>query len=127
MVPAEMRDPQTYAVIGAAMEVHAELGCGFLEAVYHQALRVEFDRRTLPFRREVDLCIRYKDGVLDCTYRADFVCFGEVLIEIKAIKQLTDIDRAQVLHYLKATGLKRALLISFGAMSLEFERIVLGA
>jgi GxxExxY protein len=122
-----MRDPQTYAIIGAAMEVHGEMGCGFLEAVYHHAMRIEMDRRGLPYQREVDLEVRYKGVLLDCGYRADFICYGEVLVEIKAIKQLTDIERAQVLHYLKATGITRALLINFGAPSLEFERIVLNA
>lgn len=90
-------------------------------------MRIELDRRALRFQREVDLIVRYKGVVLDCSYRADFICFGEVLVEIKAIKQLTDVDRAQVLHYLKATGIKRALLINFGAISLEYERLVLNA
>lgn len=121
---ARARDPQTYQIIGAAMEVHRELGRGFLEAAYHAALRIELRLRAIPFASEVLLMIHYKGEALDCTYRADFICFGEVIVEIKAIAAITDIERAQVLNYLKATGMRRALLINFGADSLEFERIV---
>jgi GxxExxY protein len=121
----QMRDPQTYAIIGAAMEVHNELGSGFLEAVYCQAMRLELMTRSIPFNPEVPLVIRYKDHPLDCAYRADFVCFGNVIVEIKALGQLTGVERAQVINYLKATGYKVALLLNFGAESLQFERVVL--
>src|SRR2546423_12448055 len=103
------RDPQTYAIIGAAMEVHKELGCGFLEPVYQEALAVELCQRGIPFGREVHLAILYKGESLKCVYRADFICFGEVLVELKAIGRVTHIEISQALHYLKATGLKRAL------------------
>ncbi len=121
------RDAQTYAIIGAAMEVHREMGCGFLEAIYHQSMMVELGRRCIPFLSQVELKISYKGIELDCLYRADFVCFGEVIVELKAMKQLGPIERAQVLNYLKATGFKRALLLNFGCESLEYERIVLNA
>lgn len=120
-----VRDPQTYAVIGAAMEVHKLLGAGFLEAVYQEATGRELGCRAIPFEREVPLQIFYKGEPLACTYRADFIVYGEIIIEIKAIKQLTDVERSQVINYLRATGFKRALLINFGAASLEYERIVL--
>lgn len=121
-----IRDPQTYQIIGAAMEVHRVLGCGFLEAVYREAMRVEFSARQIPFRPEVELIITYKGIQLDCKYRADFICFDDVIVEIKAQSELTGIDQAQTLNYLKATGYRRALLLNFGAHSLQFERLVLG-
>jgi GxxExxY protein len=119
------RDEQTYQIIGAAMEVHRQLGQGFLEAVYQEALSLEFAARGLPFKREVELPVFYKSQPLRCAYRADFVCFETVLVELKALARLSTIEEAQVLNYLKATGLQRALLINFGASSLEHKRLVL--
>jgi GxxExxY protein len=121
---ADGRDPQTYAVIGAAMEVHRELGHGFLEAVYQEALAVEFGRRGIPFGKEVDLEIQYKGQRLRCSYKADFICYERVLVETKALGRLTGIEEAQVINYLKATGLDRALLINFGAERLEYKRLI---
>jgi GxxExxY protein len=118
------KDPQTYAIIGAAMEVHRQLGHGFLEAVYQEALAVELTAREIPFQREVFLPIRYKGQLLQCGYRADFICFGEIVVELKAISQLTGTDEAQTINELKATHLNRALLINFGAPSLEYKRLV---
>jgi GxxExxY protein len=126
MIPsAQARDPQTYALIGVAMEVFNQLGSGFLERVYSEALKLEFTDRNVPFIAEVELPIYYKGRVLPCVYRVDFLCFGEVLIEIKALSKLSGVERAQVINYLKATGLRKALLINFGGESLEFERFVL--
>ncbi len=124
MMSAQVRDPETYALIGAAMAVHAELGCGFLEAVYQQAMQMELRLRSVPSDREREIPIRYRGQRLDCFYRADFVCFDAVIVEVKAIREIGPIERAQVLNYLKATGLRRALLINFGAETLQFERIV---
>ena len=121
-VPAEIRDPETYAVIGAAMEIYNQLGRGFLENVYQEAMLVELETRGIASRCQVDIPIYYKGRLLPCNYRADFVCYGGIIVELKATKSLTDVERAQVLNYLKATGFKRALLINFGAGSLEFER-----
>ncbi|MBI2301026.1 MAG: GxxExxY protein, partial [Armatimonadetes bacterium] len=109
---AQTRDGETYAIIGAAMEVHRHLGPGFLEAVYHQALMVEMESRGIPYRHEATLPVHYKGIRLDCGYRADFVCFDLVLVEIKAMEQLGGIEKAQVVNYLKATGLPRALLLN---------------
>ena len=118
------KDPQTYAIIGAAMEVHRELGPGFLEAVYQEALAIELDEQFVPFQREVSLPITYKFTTLSCTYRADFICYGKILVELKAIQKLTDIEYAQVLNYMKATGHSRALLFNFGSPRLEYKRFI---
>ena len=118
----EERDPKTYAIIGAAMEVHAVLGPGLLEAVYEEALGLELKDRGVAFEAQVPLEVRYKQHRLTQMYRADIVCFGDVLVELKAVKKLTDIERAQVINYLKITGMKTGLLLNFGAPSLEYER-----
>ncbi len=121
---ANKRDPQTYAIIGAAMEIHRQLGHGFLEAVYQEAAVLEFPRRNIPFQREIALPITYKGAVLPTNYRSDFVCFSDIIVEFKALARLTSIEEAQVLNYLKATGFHRALLINFGAPSLQYKRLV---
>jgi GxxExxY protein len=118
-------DPQTFALIGAAFEVHNRLGSGFLEPVYAAAYAIELRHRGIPFRREVSLPISYRDEILPTTYRADFVCFDEVIAEVKALKALGGIDEAQVINYLRASGLQRALLLNFGAISLQHRRVVL--
>src|SRR4051794_16419619 len=106
------------------MEVHNQLGAGFLEAVYREALGNEFRLRDIPFAREVRLPIWYKGEELTCKYCADFICYDDVILETKAIKQLTDVDRAQLINYLKATKIRRGLLANFGSKSLEYERLV---
>ena len=118
-------DPRTYAVIGAAMEVHTQLGCGFLEAVYQEALEEELAARRVSFRRQVDLPIRYKGLVLKTLYRADLICFDTVIVELKALSQLGAIEEAQVLNYLKATGYDTGLLVNFGRTSLQYKLYVL--
>jgi GxxExxY protein len=123
-MPCAMRDPETYAIIGAAMEVHKELGYGFVESVYQEALARELTRRGIPFRREVEIPIYYKGDRLPCYFKADFVCFDDVIVETKAIKQLGPVERAQVLNYLKGSRMPRGLLINFGSVSLEYERVV---
>jgi GxxExxY protein len=122
----EGRDPQTYAILGAAMEIHRQLGHGFLEAVYQDAAVIEFAKRAIPFEREVLLPIQYKGIPLPSHYRADFVCNSEIVVEFKALSNLSTIEEAQVLNYLKATGLNRGLLINFGAPSLQYKRLVWG-
>lgn len=121
------RDPETYAIIGAAMAVHRELGPGFLEAVYQDALELEFQERGVRYEREVVLAVYYRGVRLASGYRADFVCFGAVLVELKALGQLGGAKKAQVIHYLKATGLERGLLLNFGAPRLETARLILSA
>lgn len=119
-------DPQTREIIGAAMEVHRILGHGFLEAVYQEALAEELLRRGIPFEREVELPIFYKEKRLGVSYRADFVCYGQVVVELKAISTLTSGDEAQILNYLKASGYRRGLLLNFGSSSLQYRRRVFG-
>ena len=118
------KDPQSYEIIGAAMEAHRELGDGFLEAVDQAALVIEFTRRRIPFRTEVELPIEYKGMRLSCGYRGDFVCFDNVVVEIKAT--LVPPDQAQLLNQLKATKYRCGILVNFGASSLESKRMVFG-
>jgi GxxExxY protein len=119
------RDQQTYQIIGAAMEIHRQLGHGFLEAVYQEALAIEFVNQGIPYQREVELPVFYKGQQLCCGYRADFICYETVLVETKALARLTTIEEAQVLNYLKATQINRGMLLNFGSQSLEYKRLVL--
>lgn len=121
---ADGRDVRTYRIIGAAIEVHRELGPGFLEAVYHDAMAVEFRRCQIPYRSQVALPIRYKGEQLRCSYRADFICFDEVLVELKALRTLSGIEEAQVINYLKASEIRVALLFNFGGPWLTHQRLV---
>jgi GxxExxY protein len=121
---AAMRDPETYAINGAAMEVHRILGMGFLEPVYQSALEREFDRLGVPFGREVELPVYYKGQPLGVSYRADFLCYGDVLVELKALDRLTKRESAQIVHYLAASRLNRGLLLNFGTSSLQYKRFV---
>ncbi len=116
---------ETYAIVGAAMEVHSALGPGFLEAVYADALAVELESRGIPFEREVRIDVTYKGRLLDHGYRADFVAFRQIILELKAIKSLSDLEKAQAINYLKATTQPLALLINFGASKLDWMRLVL--
>ncbi|MBK8497795.1 MAG: GxxExxY protein [Flavobacteriales bacterium] len=118
------RDPQTHAIIGAAMEVHTELGAGFLESVYQEALPREFILRGIVFAAEVELPIQYKGERLTTYFRADFICYGEVVVELKELKTLTGVEESQLLNYLKATGHERGLLLNFGSARLEVKRMV---
>jgi GxxExxY protein len=117
------RDEQTYAIIGAAMTVHRELGHGFLEAVYQAALERELSLQGIPFKREVRLPVSYRGGKI-AEYQADFICFNAVIVELKALQDLSGHDEAQVINYLKATGLSKALLLNFGSPSLQYKRLV---
>jgi GxxExxY protein len=116
---------EAFAIVGAAMEVHSVLGHGFLEAVYADAMTLELRRRDIPFQREVPIALTYKEDILSHTYRADFLVYGQIILELKAIKALGDADRAQALHYLKATGHSLAILANFGAPKLDWMRLVL--
>ena len=123
---ADKRDPETYALIGAGMEVHSILGPGFLEGVYQEALAEEFTLRGIPFEREVLIPVIYKGKMLDCPYRADFVCYGSIILELKALDDLTGKEESQLINYLKATGYQRGLLMNFGQPRLQYLRRVLG-
>jgi len=119
---SQIQDPQTYAIIGAAMDVHREFGCGFLEAVYQEALALEFTRRGIPFQREVELPIFYKGEKLRTGYRVDFLCHSDIVTELKALAGITGHEEAISINYLKAAKLQKGLLINFGAPSLQFRR-----
>lgn len=118
-------DPQTYAIIGACMAVHNELGPGFLEAVYQEALAIEFELRNIPFVSEKPLVIYYRGKALSKRYEADFVCHESIVLEIKALGELIPKHHAQTIHYLKATRFERGLLVNFGAPRLEVKRAIL--
>jgi len=122
---SEERDPETYAIIGAAIRVHSELGCGFLEAVYQEALEIEFKNSNVPYEREKKLPVFYQNNRLQAYYETDFVCYGSVIVELKALLKLTGMEEAQVINYLKASGINRGLLINFGYRSLQHKRLVL--
>ncbi len=107
------------------MEVYNQLGHGFLESVYQEAMEMELKRRGIPYVREQELIITYKGEVLKQTYKADFVCYGKIIVELKAVSELTDAHRSQVYNYLHATGFHLGLLLNFGCSDeLERERIV---
>jgi len=118
-------DPRTYAIIGAAMEVHRQLGCGFLESVYQEGMEIELAERGIPFDPQHDLPVRYKGRVLKTLYRPDLLCFDTVVVELKALTQLGTAEEAQVLNYLKGTGFEIGLLINFGRPSLQTRRFIL--
>ena len=117
---------ESYKVVGAAFKVYNALGHGFLEAVYQEALEIEFQCQGIPYEREKELKIQYDGVELKQTYKADFVCFGKIIVELKAVNALDDAHRSQVYNYLHATGYKLGLLLNFGNVDdLEKERIVL--
>jgi len=120
----QQRDLLTYESIGAAFAVHGELGPGFLEAVYQEAFALELRTRGIPHAREVFFEIPYRGVVLRTRYKVDFVCYDKALVELKALPSVTGIEEAQVLNYLKASGLKTALLLNFGTSSLQHRRLL---
>ena len=119
-----MGDKRTFTIIGAAMEVHKELGCGFLEAVYQEALEKEFTSQEIPFKSQPAIKIFYKGSPLDKTYQPDFVCYDQIIVEIKAISCISGTEEAQLINYLKASNHKVGLLLNFGSKSLEYKRFV---
>ncbi|MBN1462936.1 MAG: GxxExxY protein [Paludibacteraceae bacterium] len=116
---------EVYNIVGAAMEVHKELGNGYLEGVYQEALWLEMDKANIPFEEQKELKIKYKGNFLDKKYIADFICYNSVIVEIKALNKLTTEHESQLLNYLKTTGIKVGILINFGSKSLEYKRMVL--
>jgi len=117
---------EVYLIVGAMFEVYKTLGIGFLEPVYQEALAVEFTKRSIPFEREKPLELYYKDVLLEKKYCPDFVCFGEIILELKVLPKLTNIEVAQLLNYLKITKMKLGVLANFGSTQyLEWKRYVL--
>ncbi|GAB4117652.1 MAG: hypothetical protein Tsb0027_10430 [Wenzhouxiangellaceae bacterium] len=123
-VVRESSDPKTYAIIACAHSVHRELGTGFLEAVYQEAMAIELSQSNIPFQREVSLAIEFKNQLLATSYKADLICFETVIVELKAIRQIGTLEQAQLLNYLKASGLKTGLILNFGAPSLQIKRMI---
>jgi GxxExxY protein len=122
--PRHLNDPETYAIIGAALAVHAELGCGFLETVYKAALAVEFRRRAIAFDRDVPLPVVYKGEPLPLAYRVDFLCAKSVIVDVHAHEALNAGDVSQAVNYVRAARIDRGLLLNFGTRSLEHRRLV---
>jgi GxxExxY protein len=113
----------TRAIIGAAMETHKILGAGFLESVYEESLAYEFELNHINFQRQSPINVIYKGKVVK-QFICDFIIEDKILVEIKAVKKMSEIEYAQVINYLKATGIKVGLLINFGAASLEYKRFM---
>lgn len=115
---------ESYQVVGACLEVHKELGCGFLEDVYQEALELELNERKIPFMAQPKLSVCYKGKKLKQFYRPDFVCFGKIILEIKNVSEIADIHKAQLLNYLRATHMKLGLLINFNSQYLKPVRVL---
>jgi len=115
---------ECYNIIGACMDVANELGCGFLESVYQEALSIEFAQQGIPFEKEKVMDVYYKGNLLNKKFTADFICFNQVILELKAVESLRPEHTAQVLNYLKATGKTIGLLVNFGTTKLQYKRII---
>lgn len=114
---------ESYDLIGAALEVHRQIGCGFTEPIYQEAFEEELRLRGIPFQREKTINISYKGKVLSKNFRPDFVCYDKIIVELKAVSEFTDEHFAQVYNYLKASGLELGILLNFGTTSLMHKRI----
>ena len=118
-------EEQSYRIRGAIFEVYPEMGCGFLESVYQECLEIEFGKQEIPFVAQRELIPQYKGERLEQTFKPDFICFDQIIVEIKAVKELADEHRAQIHNYLKATSLELGLLVNFGHYpKAQIERIV---
>jgi GxxExxY protein len=122
---ALIKEEETYQVLGACFEAYKDKGCGFLEAVYQECLEIELELRSVPFEAQVELTLSYKGRKLRQKSVPDFICFGTIVVELKAVSDLTDEHRAQLHNYLKATGHRVGLLVNFGHYpKVEYERII---
>ena len=115
---------ESYKIIGICMNIHSTLGNGFLEAVYCEVLEKEFIKNNIPYKREVKLDLFFNGEKLDKKYKADFICFDNIILEIKAVSFIHENFTKQILNYLKATDKKLGLLINFGEKSLKYKRII---
>ncbi len=115
---------ESFKIIGACMKVHRSLGVGFLEAVYEEALEKEFLIQNIPFKRQLKLELYYDKQKLNKYYRADFVCYDSIVLEIKAVSYIPDAFYAQLRNYLKCTNMELGMLINFGTPSLTYKRII---
>ncbi|MBP5346759.1 MAG: GxxExxY protein [Bacteroidales bacterium] len=115
---------EAYKIVGAMMSVHNELGCGFLEAIYQEALEMEFQLQGIPYEREKELEVRYKGNVIGKKYKADFICYNKIIVELKAVDKILPEFKAQTLNYMKMSNSKLGILANFGQTSLEIQRLV---
>jgi len=115
---------ETYKIVGAAMEVHKVLGPGFSESIYQEALAIEFEKQGIPFEKEKAISVYYKDIKLEHTFRADFVCYDGIIVELKALENTTSEHQSQVINYLKSTGFQLGILLNFGERQLYRRRII---
>jgi len=120
----KQQHPRTWAIIGVAMKVHTQLGSSFLERVYQDTLELEFIAQKIPYVREQSLPVFYKGQQLQGTYCADFICCGNIIVESKVIKALTEIEHAQIINYLKVAKHPLGLLFNFGSLSLQYQRFI---
>lgn len=120
----DRKDPFSYDIIGGAMEVHRELGPGFLEAVYQEAMEIELRERKTPFVSQPQVKLHYKQFPMEKYYKPDFICFDTHVVEIKSETGMTPIDEAQIINVLKVTQLQIGLLINFGQSSLKYRRFI---
>ena len=119
-------EKESYAIRGAVFEVHGEMGCGFLEAVYQECMERELTKRGIPFEAQKDLLLTYKGQPLKQVYKADLICYGEIIVELKAVKTITAVHRAQTINYLKAANLRLGFLVNFGSHpKATIERLVI--
>jgi GxxExxY protein len=118
-------EKESYQIIGACIEVHKELGPGFLEAVYQEALTIEFRNRNIPFNKEKEIRLFYKNVSLQKKYKVDFICYDKIIIEVKALSGLITEHESQLINYLKATKSKLGILINFGERSLKYKRVII--
>ncbi|MEM9423174.1 MAG: GxxExxY protein [Spirochaetota bacterium] len=119
-------EKESFAIRGAVFDVYKELGCGFLEAVYQECLEIELARKEIPFISQPKLQIQYKNKTLKQIYKPDFICFGKIIMELKATKNIDPVHKAQTLNYLKATQAPLALLINFGSHpKVQIERLLI--
>ena len=117
-------EKETYNIIGACMEVHKKLGNGFLESVYQEAVKRDFEKQNLPFESQKRLRIKYEEDYLDKYFVADFVCYEKIILEIKSTSSVVRDHISQILNYLKATNYEIGLLVNFGQTSLTWKRII---
>ena len=115
---------EAYKIVGAMISVHKELGCGYLEAVYQEAIEIEFTLQGIPFEREKEMEILYKGRSISKKYRPDFICYNKIIVELKAVEELLPEFKAQTLNYMKMSNSKLGLLANFGRPSLEVQRLV---
>lgn len=115
---------QSYSIIGAAMEVHKQLGCGFVEKVYQDALEIELSLRNIPYKREKHLPVFYKGVQIKHDYFADFICFDSIVVECKAVSEILDIHKSQTLNYMKINNYKLGIILNFSKKSLDYCRVV---